>query len=271
VTSTLIAALPMYDLAEIAAAQDAWWHWLAQRLLQSGVRDVPRTLSRDISYTDSWGHPGLLFGQGCEYPLATSHADVVRVLGTPCYAADGCEGHYYRSALVVRTSERAEQLQQMRGRRCAVNDMASNSGMNLLRAAVAPLAGGKAFFGTVTISGSHWRSVEMIAAGQADLAAIDCVSWAHFGRHRARQVAGLRVLGWSASSPCLPLITARFTDEASVAALRAALADAGTDSALHEVRRQLLLERVDAPDDEPYAEVRRLASGAAALGYAELH
>jgi len=54
--------------------------------------------------------------------------------------------------------------------------------MNLLRAAVAPLAKGGAFFDSVTMSGSHWHSVQMVASGHADLTAVDCVSWAHFRR-----------------------------------------------------------------------------------------
>ena len=36
-------------------------------------------------------------------------------------------------------------LADLKGRRCAVNQIDSNSGMNLLRAAIAPLADGTAF------------------------------------------------------------------------------------------------------------------------------
>ena len=43
----------------------------------------------------------------------------------------------------------------------------SNSGMNLLRAAVAPLANGAAFFGSVSVSGSHRRSVELRVTGKS--------------------------------------------------------------------------------------------------------
>jgi hypothetical protein len=49
----------------------------------------------------------------------------------------------------------ATSLDDLRGGRCAVNDLGSNSGMNLLRAEIAPLANGKAFFKSVLVTGSH--------------------------------------------------------------------------------------------------------------------
>lgn len=266
-----IASLPMYDMPQLEAAHDALWTWLAQRLSQSGLNEIPASLSRHISYEDSWRHPGLLLGQGCEYPLATSLAGCARPIATPSYTAEGCEHGYYRSALIVRARDDAERLRDLRGRRCVLNDGNSNSGMNLLRAAVAPLAGGSAFFGSVTVSGSHRRSVEMVASGQADLAAVDCVSWAHFRRHAPAQTSMLRVLDWSPRSPSLPFITALATDEKSVAALIAALEDLRSDNALKEVREDLLLEGAEPHRGEPYADVLRLSQQATALSYNYLH
>jgi ABC-type phosphate/phosphonate transport system substrate-binding protein len=265
-----IAALPMYDMPALVGAHDALWAWLAQHLSRSGVNDVPLVLSRDLPYQQTWRHPGLLLGQGCEYPLTTSCAGCVQVIATPHYAAEGCEGGYYRSALVVRAEDSAEQLGDLRHRRCVVNDATSNSGMNLLRAAVAPLARGGAFFSAVTVSGSHRRSVEMVASGQADLAAVDCVSWAHFRRHDSRQVSSLRVLGWTSRSPSLPFITALATDQKSVAVLVGALEALRLDSTLKDVRQALLLEAVEPLDGEPYKEVLQLERDAAALHYRTL-
>lgn len=45
-----------------------------------------------------------------------------------------------QSAIVVRADHPAETLAELRGSRWVVNEAASNSGMNLLRAAVAPPA-----------------------------------------------------------------------------------------------------------------------------------
>ncbi|HEV7445323.1 MAG TPA: phosphate ABC transporter substrate-binding protein, partial [Steroidobacteraceae bacterium] len=151
-----IAALPMYDFPQVRDAHDAFWTALAGRLTAAGLRDVPRELSRDLGHFDVWRHPELLFAQGCEYPLAKSFADRVRLVATPRYSAPGCEGGNYRSAIIVRREETGS-LTDFRGRRCVVNEMDSNSGMNLLRAAVAPLAGGARYFASVAVSGSHRR------------------------------------------------------------------------------------------------------------------
>ena len=77
--------------------------------------------------------------------------------------------------------------------------------MNLLRAAVAPLAEGGRFFGSVVVSGSHLRSVEMVASGEADVASIDCVSFAHFQRLYPSLVSGVRVLTLDGFEPQLAL------------------------------------------------------------------
>ena len=264
-----IAALPMYDFPELRDAHDALWTALAARLNEAGLRDVPRRLTRDQDHKSAWGHPALLFAQGCEYPLAKSFADRVRLIATPRYSAPGCEGGRYRSAIVVRAEETGS-LADFRGRRCVVNEVDSNSGMNLLRAAVAPLAGGGCYFASVAVSGSHRRSAEMVAAGEADLAAVDCVSFAHFGRLYPGVVASLRVLGWTAASPCLPFITARAADDTTVRILRSALAGVFDDDALAQARADLLLTGVDLQPREGFGEVLGLERGAVGQGYPRL-
>src|SRR5882672_2303108 len=160
-SSAQIAALPMYDYPELTAAHDALWDALSSRLVAAGIGDVPRKLARSLGHFDLWRHPRLLLGQGCEYPLATSFAGSVRLVATPRYCAPGCEGAQYRSAIVVRTDDPAERLADLRHRRCVINEADSNSGMNFLRAAIAPLAGGARFFESVSLSGSHWSSAVM--------------------------------------------------------------------------------------------------------------
>jgi ABC-type phosphate/phosphonate transport system substrate-binding protein len=139
--------------------------------------------------------------------------------------------------------------------------------MNLLRAAVAPLASGGRFFGSVVVSGSHLRSVEMVACGEADIACVDCVSFAHFQRLYPLVVAELRVLSWTASSPSLPFITSRSTSDATVQALRSALADVFDDDGLATVRERLLLSGVDLRPTEGFGEVLALERGAVERGY----
>jgi len=49
--------------------------------------------------------------------------------------------------------------------------------MNVLRREVAPLARERRFFSEAFMSGRHLDSIALIAAGKADVAAIDCVTF----------------------------------------------------------------------------------------------
>ena len=145
--------------------------------------------------------------------------------------------------------------------------MDSNSGMNLLRAAIAPLANGAAFFTAVSVTGAHRESARLVAAAQADVAALDCVSYAHLRRFDGALTAALRVVAWSSASPSLPLITARATDGATLDRLRGALASIAQDPALEPVRARLLLRGFDFDGDGEFSEVLRLEACARQLGY----
>jgi ABC-type phosphate/phosphonate transport system substrate-binding protein len=262
-----IAILPMYDFPELEDAHDALWAALSLRMIEAGVTETPLQLTRHLGHFEAWGHPSLLFGQGCEYPLAESFTDSIKLVATPRYTAPGCEGAMYRSAIVVHAKNPAETLADLRNRRCAINEATSNSGMNLLRASIAPLANGTRFFESVVFSGSHRRSVDMVTEGEADVAAVDCVSLAHFRRLYPSAVAKLRVLGWTPASPSLPFITASATSGATLRILRSSLTHVLADPELDSVRKRLFLDGVDVEPVAGFPEIRRLKRRAVELGY----
>ena len=257
----------MYAFPYVTDAHERLWQAIASRLRQFGVADVPAHLSLEVDHLASWRDPALLLGQACEYPLLRSFGAYLRAVATPCYTAPGCTGSHYRSAIIVRADDPARTLADVRGGRCAVNDMESNSGMNLLRAALAPLAAAKAYFAAVVVSGSHKHSAAMVADGAADVAALDCVTFAHLTRSEPTLTSRLRVLDWTPSSPALPLVTARGTSETTLAALRAALAGAIADPALASTREQLFLAGFDYLPDAQLSITRKLERQASVLGY----
>jgi ABC-type phosphate/phosphonate transport system substrate-binding protein len=142
--------------------------------------------------------------------------------------------------------------------------------MNLLRASVAPFAGGAPFFESVIFSGSHHRSVQMVAAGDADVAAVDCVSFAHFRRWYPSSIANLRILSWTPASPSLPFITAAATSDRMLQKLRSSLADVLADRDLDAARERLFLGGFDLEPTGNFYEVLQLERGAAQLGYPNL-
>jgi ABC-type phosphate/phosphonate transport system substrate-binding protein len=82
-------------------------------------------------------------------------------------------------------------------------------------------------------TGSHRESIRAVAEGRADLAAVDCRSWALALQHEPCAQA-LVVVGWSAARPGLPYVTSRNTDPALTADLRAALIALGAHAPLTE-------------------------------------
>ena len=170
----------------------------------------------------------------------------------------------------MRADHPASSLDDLRGGRCAVNDLASNSGMNLLRAEIAPLAQGRAFFNSVLITGSHLASAEAVVRDDADLAALDCVTFAHLQRWRPALTGRLRVQSWTVRGPGLPLITSLATSAAQLAGFREVLDEVAVDPALLEVRDTLLLDGFGVVPAEHYRAVLRLANIARGLGYPHL-
>jgi ABC-type phosphate/phosphonate transport system substrate-binding protein len=262
-----LASLPMYDLPELHGAHDQLWTAIAIRLRERGVDKVPETLTRLNDLQSIWRNPVLLLSQTCGYPLVTALADQVQVVATPIYDAAGCAGTQHRSALIVPAASRAGDLCELRNGVCAVNSFDSNTGMNLLRAMIAPLARGKPFFAKVSVSGSHRQSVQMIAAGTADVAAIDCVTLALLQRVEPDLVSTIRVLEWSEPSPGLPFISGALSARSTVAALRSVLEDIAADPALSAVRAELLLGGFEYVPVEVYARVKSLEADALSQGY----
>ena len=262
----MIASLGMYDPHWLQGANDALWAGIARHLRAGGIA-APAHLSRDRPLDAIWTAPDLLLAQTCGYPLTMHLGDAVQPVATLSYTAPGCEGARHRSALVVRGDDPAQGLADLRGRRAALNTRDSNTGMNLLRAAIGPLSEGKPFFGAVIETGAHARSVMAVAGGKADIAAIDAVTLALLHDRYPGLARRIRVLGWTAPSPGLPLITA---PGGPVEALRAALAAVLADPALAAARRALRIAGVHVLARADYAVIPAMAHEAAAAGYPDL-
>lgn len=268
-----VAGLPMYDLAETRAAHEVLWAALARALRDAGLADAPERLVWNRPVAALWSDPGLLFSQCCGFDLVGPFAGRLRLVATPRYRAPGCAGSDYASLVVVRADAPFAALADLRGRVCAINGWGSHSGMNALRALVAPLSEDGRFFASVRVSGGHVASLAMVAAGEAEVAAIDCVTHALLARHRPEALAGTRVLCQTAAAPAVPYVTRAEMAETVVAALRSALAHAtsATDEpALVAAREALLLDGIEIRPLEDYQRITAFAETARACGYPRL-
>jgi ABC-type phosphate/phosphonate transport system substrate-binding protein len=196
----VIASLPMYDRPSTATANDLFWATIRDALRAAG-RPAPQALSRDGDVWAQWTAPDLVLSQTCGMPYRTRLHGRVALVGTPDYGLADCPPGHYRSRIVVRADDPRETLAAFHGARLAINAADSQSGW----AALANHAPGLVW-SSVAVTGAHALSAAAVAAGQADLAAVDAVSWALFEAEGA--AAGLRVLASTPATPGLPLIAA---------------------------------------------------------------
>ncbi|WP_430243829.1 phosphate/phosphite/phosphonate ABC transporter substrate-binding protein [Neorhizobium sp. DAR64861/K0K2] len=263
-----LASLAMYVAPPpVAEATDALWGFIARHLTDAGMAGVPGLLDRSISHDDAWLRPDLLLSQTCGYPYVSSLRGNLRLVATPCYAYSGCDGPDMCSFVIVRKDAGISSLEDLRGRTAAINSRDSNSGANLFRAAIAPIARGPRFFGRVIETGGHAASIAAVAEGRAGCAAIDCITYGHMARFSHEDLADIVVLAETPSGPGLPLITRASASDDEVALLRCALEAALVDPSLADARDVLALTSFAVLDDSRYERLLELERQAAALGY----
>jgi ABC-type phosphate/phosphonate transport system substrate-binding protein len=264
------ASLPMYPFPETTAATAAFWDALRLRLVAGGLdaRDVVFEGAR-ASAPEGIG-PDILFTQICGYPLVKVFRDQGTVLATPSFVFAGCEGPNHCAFFMVRATDRAERLEDLRGQVFGCNSRLSNSGMNMPRLALARIAEGRPFFREVVMTGGHLASLDHLHGETIDLCAIDCVTWGLFRRFRPADAMHYRILAQTARSPSPPLVTSTTTDAWTVAALRESLAKLFWDPATASVRETLGLTAVSVLNTSAYELLADYEKEAEDLGYPNL-
>jgi ABC-type phosphate/phosphonate transport system substrate-binding protein len=253
----MIAALPMYDADP--AAVEALWQAIAGRLRLAGLSDVPSALQWPGDLSSHWLEPEVLLSQTCGYPLTHELDRRVQLVGAFRYSAEGCVGTGYSSRLVVRAADAGQVLAAFKDRRLAANAFHSQSGYHSLRPSMTALGTTiDAFFGSVSFTGAHKHSIEWVRNGEADIAAIDCVTLTALKQADANLMDGLAVIGDTAVTPGLPLITSLRTSPDDVRRLRVALQETMLDPALATLRQHLYIDGFEQVDVSAYEATDRL-------------
>lgn len=235
---------------------------LTSEYTQELVFDSTETILRD---------PGLLIGHTCGYPLMMQLSDAVLPFCLPCFNVPGASGKFYSSQFVVPAESEIESLQQCRGKVVAVNGDNSNSGMNVLRYALAKLGAAPGYFCDVLKSGGHYASLEAVAANRAQLAAVDCVSYQLIADQHPQLISKIRVIDHSVQTCGLPFVmpATRYSaerGEAYLDALNQAMARLPAASA-----RRLHLDRFESVSPDDYQSIVELEKFAIEAGYAQLN
>lgn len=181
-----------------------------------------------------WRHPRLLLAQTCWGPMERGLAGDVTVVAQPDYSGfEGGRGELYSSAILMRAPAAAPKpgrassdpaisktlIDALRGTRFAFNGADSLSGFLAPSRDLEALGEGLGIFARRIETGAHRASIVAVAEGRADACAVDSRTW-HLARLHEPYAGRLAVVGWTALRKGLPLITARATPPAVVAALR---------------------------------------------------
>jgi ABC-type phosphate/phosphonate transport system substrate-binding protein len=258
-------ALPMYNVSP--RLQREYEAFAASLLAQAEVLGEVELLSAP-ELPSLWHREDVLLTQTCGYPYMKSLRDKVSLLATPCFDFDGCEGSDYSSVIVTRAGGEVHVLADARGLIAAANDPHSNSGMNVLRHAISLLVNKGRFFGEVKWSGSHAASLRMVRDGEADIAAIDCVTYGYLKEESPESLLGTEVLEYTVQTPGLPLVTARSVPEPLQRRLRDALLSPSAQLRAH--MQALHIREFQHIADAEYERILRLEAVALAVGYPAL-
>lgn len=116
--------------------------------------------------------------------------------------------HTYRSVLIVRRDSGLEDIADLQGRSVTLTDPASTSGAVIPRTEFGGQVGKplKDYFGRVTFSGSHDRSIEIVRKGYADAAFVASEHLDVAIRQGRSDARGIRVLWQSHPIPHDPIV-----------------------------------------------------------------
>ena len=203
--SESVVSLPMYDWPELQVYNDQFYQELRKSFANQGFK-VPAILDRTRDRMDVWLDDKLLLSQTCGLPFRTQLKDKVSLIGTPAYGLNCGAGSYY-SVIVVHQDAPIEDLGGLKNKTFAYNEKGSQSGYAALLYTLGTIKGAQKYFTSSVQSGSHRQSIQAVAEGRADFAAIDALSWELALRHEPA-AQKLRIVTTSEPTPTLPFISA---------------------------------------------------------------
>jgi ABC-type phosphate/phosphonate transport system substrate-binding protein len=185
------------------------------------IAQDPATLPPDeLDLPTLWRHPALLLAQACWGPMELGLQQHVRVVGQDDYSGmEGGKEAFYSSPIVMRRGEGVAiaapadgrpqlPLNTIRQKRLAFNSHDSMSGYLSLKRDLEALGETPDLFMSHIETGGHRNSIKAVAAGRADVAAIDCKSW-ELAQRYDEAASALIVVGWTGRRKGLPFISAR--------------------------------------------------------------
>lgn len=168
----------------------------------------------------------------------------------------------YFSDIVVRRDSAVRSFADLRGARWAYNEPGSHSGYNVVRYHLARLGERAGYFGHVTATGAHQRTLRMIVAGEVDASAIDSTVLETELRRRPALARSLRVVDTWGPSPAPPWVMSRRLPPALRRKLREIVLSMHREPAGRALLRKARMRRFARVSDANYDPIRDMISAA---------
>lgn len=214
--------------------------------------------------------PDLMIGYTCGYPLMRFLRDDLVPICVPVFDLPGCQGKFYSSHIIVPTESNIQSLSDCKGLVAAINGRDSNSGMNVFRHAIALQEGSKPFFTEVLETGSHHQSVVAISSNQAQVATIDCVSYALIKDQWPDLVKKVRGIGFTEQTCGLPFVVPVASAELIKPEMMVDALNTSLSNLAESERNRLHLTGFESVNMEDYQNIIELESIAQQAGYPEI-
>ena len=197
----MIASLPMYWRAENADLWRGYWSVVQSCAQKEGLVLPDLTSPEDLptDLYDHWLSPDLALSMTCGLPFRSKLHGKVQYIGTLDFGLGGPAANYH-SQIITRTGLSGQP------RTLAYNSADSQSGW----AAAQDIPALRSIT-TYLETGAHAASLAAVAAGRADIACLDAVTW-RILQAVDPNAAQVTHAGTTRPTPGLPMIAAQGTD-----------------------------------------------------------
>ena len=172
----------------------------------------------------------------------------------------------YHSDIMVHRDHPAQHFNDLRGLRWAYNEPGSLSGYHVMRAHLARLGEGLAFFSAAIEAGYHRWALQMLVAGEADVAAIDTTVFEQIIQEQPALNGIVRALGRLGPNPAPPWVIRTEVPMALRAEMSTILATMADDVVGAGLLAASPLARFARVDDADYAAAATMVGQSASLG-----
>jgi ABC-type phosphate/phosphonate transport system substrate-binding protein len=217
-----------------------------------------------------WGRPDLGCVFMCGYPVALQLAPVLPIAAPVPRASWAAGRPLYRSDLIVREDAPYRRFEDTFGGRAGWTVEHSHSGFNAFRH---HLLGYRtdarpALYGAMTPNLVTARAIlDAVREGRIDVGPLDAYWHLLIARHSPALTAGVRVLDSTAVATLPAFVASAATPPTTLAALRAAFANAGRRPWFEQFADGLLIEGFAPVDVSDYARTLEWDRAAKAAGY----